>query len=78
MEEEKPTVEIYNTPGIGTYYIKDGMIHNIEALSCPRCKIGYIQPIPIDVTTAGLLRTHGKWRCNRCDYIAKKDPVTER
>lgn len=80
MKESKPVVKIYMTPGIGTYYIKDGMVHNLGAMTCPKCGIGYIRPIPIDIGTAALLRTHGKWRCDGCGYIEKdqeKDPISQ-
>lgn len=36
--------------------------------TCPKCG-GYMQTIPVDVLSASLVHSIGRWRCNKCSYI---------
>jgi len=59
--------------GQGLVFVKkdfngNSYVQSASVQTCPKCG-GYMQTIPVDVLSASLINTIGRWRCNKCSYI---------
>ena len=60
--------EMKQTP-MGIVDVDDqGYMTSALIRDCHKCG-GYMRTIPIDITTASLLGTLGRWRCMKCGWI---------